>query len=123
MSLIRILSVVLLVNVVGSPVSMGAQPEQFIVFNGVPLADLDEVRHEFSNSPGARVQVGVAAIFSYLGQPRAKTASDLREFLHRSQQAGLPVVVQLDGENWWGARPELVELVGPGGNRLLTSKS
>jgi hypothetical protein len=114
MSLIRILSVVvLLANVVGSPVSSGAEPEQFIVLNGVPLADLDEVSHEFSNSPGARVQVGVAAIFSYLGQPRAKTASDLREFLHRSQQAGLPVVVQLDGENWWGARPDSWNWWGP----------
>ncbi len=82
-------------------------PEQFIVLNAVPTLDFEQIRREFTNSPGAKVQVGVAAIFSYLGQPRARTVAELREFLRRSPETGLPIVVQLDGESWWGGRQDL----------------
>ncbi len=74
---------------------------------GVSATVFDQIRREFTNSPAARVQVGVAAIFSYFAQPRAKIAADLRQFLRLSRETGLPVVVQLDGENWWGGRPDL----------------
>ncbi len=84
-----------------------AEPQQFIVLNGVPSSAFGQVRREFTNSPGARVAVGAAAIFSYFAQPRAQTAADLQQFLRRSQETGLPVVIQLDGESWWGARPDL----------------
>lgn len=82
-------------------------PKQFIVLNSVPYADFQRVRDAFPASPASKVQVGVAAIFSYLDQPREKTVADLQAFLGRAQEAGLPVVVQIDGENWWGARPDL----------------
>jgi hypothetical protein len=105
--LLRTLAAVFLAGTFGAWVTAGAEPEQFIVLNAVPASDFDQIRREFTNSPSTRVQVGVAAIFSYLGQPRANTAADLREFLRRSQATGLPIVVQLDGESWWGARPDL----------------
>jgi len=34
------------------------------VLNALPASDFDQIGREFTNSPGARVQVGVAAISS-----------------------------------------------------------
>jgi hypothetical protein len=107
MNVLRALGRVFLAATLGAWFTAGAAPEQFIVLNAFPMSDCEQIPREFTNSPGARVQVGVAAIFSYLGQPRARTVAELREFLCWSQETGLPVVVQLDGENWWGARSDL----------------
>lgn len=87
-----------------------AAPEQFILFNlswGARVDAFAQISRDFKAPPQGRVGVGVAAIFSYLHQPRERTVDDLRRFLARAQETGTPVVVQLDGENWWGARPDL----------------
>ncbi len=87
-----------------------AEPEQFIVLNlsgGATAAVFEQIGKEFNPARDLRVHVGVAAFFSYLHQPRAKTVEDLRHFLRLSREKDMPVVVQLDGESWWGARPDL----------------
>jgi arylsulfatase A-like enzyme len=87
-----------------------AQPQQFILFNVNRASEADAFNHisrEFKASAEDRVQVGVAAIFSYLHHSRPDVVEHLKDFLARSETTGVPVVVQLDGENWWGARPEL----------------
>jgi hypothetical protein len=104
-------------NLVPTPSVTTNQPEQFIVLNlsgGVSAAALAQIRREFTDAPDVRGRVGVAAIFSYFAQPCAAVAADLREFLRLSQEYGLPVVVQLDGENWWGGRPDLWNWWNPG---------
>ncbi|MCX6926916.1 MAG: hypothetical protein NT154_27470 [Verrucomicrobia bacterium] len=87
-----------------------AEPQQFILFNlhwNSRSDDFTRISREFRPTPGASVRVGVAAIFSYLQQPRERTVEDLRQFLRHAQETDTPVAVQLDGENWWGARPDL----------------
>jgi len=90
--------------------SASAAPSQFVVFNVSSRSTteaFEQVRHEFASTTNARMAVGVAAIFSYLQHSREQTVADLRSFLKLAQATGTPVVVQLDGENWWGARPDL----------------
>jgi hypothetical protein len=84
--------------------------EQFIVFNlgeGRRAEALAQINREFTNQPAARVRVGVGAIFSYLHHPRTQVVANLKEFLRLARETDTPVVVQLDGEQWWGNRPDL----------------
>jgi hypothetical protein len=87
-----------------------AEREQLILFNLLGNShseDFTQISREFKPTPGASVRVGVSAIFSYLRQPREQSVEDLRQFLRRTQETDTRVVVQLDGENWWDARPDL----------------
>jgi hypothetical protein len=92
-------------------VSAHAEPSQFILFNLAQDTSspqlIAEVRERFTNSPDAHIRVGVSRIFSYLRHPREEVVRDLNNFLSAAQATGTPVVVQLDGENWWQDRPEL----------------
>jgi len=86
------------------------EPKQFILFNlqwGSPADPFEQIAREFESPPDGSVRVGLAVIFSYLHQPREPLIRGLQKFLHRAQETGVPVLVQLDGENWWGARPDL----------------
>jgi len=84
--------------------------DQFIVLN---LSDnrraeaFAQINQEFKVPSASKVRVGIAAIFSYLHHPRERVAADLREFLKLAQETDTPIVVQLDGEQWWGHRPDL----------------
>jgi hypothetical protein len=90
--------------------------EQFIVLNlshvlnvapGIDRPAFERITREFKPVADAKVRVGVAGIFSYLHGPRTGTVESLRRFLRLSQEFDVPIVVQLDGENWWDARPDL----------------
>jgi hypothetical protein len=85
-------------------------PVQFIVLNlgGNAMAqDFADISHAFTNSGEQTIAVGVGAIFSYLRASSASVEQALREFLRLSELHNLPIVVQLDGEQWWEARPDL----------------
>ena len=89
---------------------MPARAEQFILFNIAGTSGpeaLRQIHHEFDPVGARGVKVGAGAIFSYLRQPRAQTVAELQAFLAEVRQTGTPVVIQLDGENWWEARPDL----------------
>jgi hypothetical protein len=84
--------------------------DQFIVFNqngGGKVEAFAQIKREFKDQPASKVRVGIAAIFSYLHQPRARVVADLQEFLRLARETDTPIVVQLDGELWWGNRPDL----------------
>ena len=90
----------------------GRQDEQYILVNLNPQMAVDaetfvDVRRALPPVEGVRRRAGVGAIFSYLHYPREKTAGNLRRFLQLAQDTDTPVVVQLDGENWLGGRPDL----------------
>jgi len=90
--------------------AVAAEPTQFICFNvsGQSLPEaFEQVSRAFPASTNAQKAVGVAAIFSYLHHGREQTIKQLQGFLRLARESQMPVVVQLDGENWWGARPEL----------------
>lgn len=94
----------------GQGISAYAEPAQFILFNVSRAAEAEvftQIHRQFLSPPSARVRVGVGEIFSYLHQPREQTVADLKQFLLRAQQTDTPVVIQLDGENWWEGRPDL----------------
>ena len=91
-------------------VSNSPSPAQLVVVNlgGNDMArDFSDVAKAFTNAPGNSIAVGVGGIFSYLRAPAAQVERELREFLRLSELHELPVVVQLDGEQWWEARPDL----------------
>ena len=83
---------------------------QFIVFNSNEsrIAEaFTQIRAEFTNQSAGNVRVGVASIFSYLQHPRERVVTNLRQFLRLARESDTPIVVQLDGEQWWANRPDL----------------
>ena len=85
--------------------------QQTIVINIAPgrsvPAAFEEISRAFISSATGRRQIGVASIFSYFNQPRQDCVNNLKRFLALSQDHHIPIVLQLDGEQWWGARPDL----------------
>ena len=57
-------------------------------------------------TPG-RPRAGVGAIISYFRQSPEKASEQLRRLLTLCEEHELAVIVQLDGEQWWKARPDL----------------
>jgi hypothetical protein len=66
-----------------------------------------QVRELQDPTSSAGVRLGIGAIFSYLNEPRDQCKSRVLEFLSLAQQYDIPIIVQLDGEQWWEARPDL----------------
>ena len=85
--------------------------QQYLVLNIIPGERHEEVfeqvRHLQSPKSSAPVRLGIGAIFSYLNESRDQCKSSLLNFLSLAEQYDIPVVVQLDGEQWWEARPDL----------------
>jgi len=55
----------------------------------------------------SEMRVGVSWIFSVLNSPLEAQAEGLRSLLRASEATGVPVLIVLDGQNWWEKRPEL----------------
>jgi len=94
-----------------SPGADGAE-RQFIVVNLAPGEMTDEsvfqgLQETFPSSGAGHLSLGAAGIFSYLHAPRERTTSQLTRFLDLAARFDIPIVVQLDGEQWWGGRPDL----------------
>ncbi len=69
---------------------------------------LKEIADAFpAYGPDNEINVGVGAIFSYFRFDIAVVEQSLRRFLQTSEAANVPVWIKLDGEQWWGARPDL----------------
>jgi hypothetical protein len=111
---------VLAVAVQGTEAGPRAEDTQYILFNRAPgqgmhqgapdslgSKQFDEVRARFPNRPDSRIQTGVSYIFSCFRTPPETTIEALRVFLEAARQTGTPVLVQIDTEHWWEARPDL----------------
>ena len=85
--------------------------QQNLVVNIIPGERYEEVfeqaRKLQSPESPSKIRLGIGAIFSYLNEPRDQCKSRVLEFLALSEKYDIPVVVQLDGEQWWDARPDL----------------
>jgi hypothetical protein len=55
----------------------------------------------------SRIQTGISYIFSCFRTPPDTTLAALRTFLATAEQTNTPVLVQIDTEHWWQARPDL----------------
>jgi hypothetical protein len=100
--------------------SSAADTAQYIVFNRAPGQGMyqgepetlgrkafDEVLSQFPNARGKRVQTAMSHIFSVFRTPPETTLKALRVFLDAAEQTSTPIVVQIDTEHWWDARPDL----------------
>jgi len=84
-------------------------PSQYIILNGVAATPeaFQEVVSVFGDSRHRKTMIGVGFIISYLGSPPDEAAGKLQKYLSLSEQFDVPIVVQLDGEQWWQNRPDL----------------
>jgi hypothetical protein len=67
----------------------------------------EEVLAQFPNQSGARIQTGVSYIFSPFRTVPEVTVDALKRFLDAARLTDTPVLVQMDTEHWWEARPDL----------------
>ena len=85
--------------------------EQHIVVNIAPEevndSVFEQIRQIAKDKTSGQVGLGIGAIFSYLNQPRQKSKAYVEKFLSLAERYNIPIVIQLDGEQWWGARPDL----------------
>jgi hypothetical protein len=85
--------------------------EQYLVLNIIPGERYDSAFAQIQQLPtrtsSGRLRLGIGAIFSYLHEPREQVRAELLEFLSLSEKYDIPVVVQLDGEQWWEYRSDL----------------
>jgi hypothetical protein len=106
----RLLCFILLFAVLSSAGWAGTS-DQYVVLNIIPgeaygpiFQQVQQITPEVG--PG-QPRLGLGAIFSYLDQSPEECRTALLEFLSLSERYEIPVVVQLDGEQWWRARPDL----------------
>jgi len=59
-----------------------------------------------SQGTGAR-RLGLSFVLSYFDGPPDKIEATLRRLLAMSEKHNVPVLIVLDGQNWWGGRPDL----------------
>jgi hypothetical protein len=85
--------------------------QQYLVVNIIPGERYEEVFEQVrklqSPKSTAGVRLGIGAIFSYLNESREQCKSRVLGFLSLAERYDIPIIVQLDGEQWWEARPDL----------------
>ncbi|HSA09308.1 MAG TPA: hypothetical protein P5205_02960 [Candidatus Paceibacterota bacterium] len=99
---------------------LAEEPPRYLFFNIAPGAPwnqnrpgtftravFDEVVHTLQAPDNPRLRIGVAFIFSTLETPTDTLVQSLRRLLAASEDSGVPVLVALDGQNWWQHRPDL----------------
>lgn len=102
-------AILILANAMVGALPENAEAGQFIVVN-LHASEVKASTFERLASLDARetsVRIGAAAIFSYLNEPHDALKARLKRFLSLSEAFNVPVVVQPDGEQWWGDRPDL----------------
>jgi hypothetical protein len=90
----------------------GHSQSQYLLLNILP--ELQDMRTTFTQIRSLKPQgdtsgigLGIGAIFSFFGEPRDTCGKHIRQFLAMAEEFDIPVLVQLDGEQWWQARPDL----------------
>lgn len=84
-------------------------PLQYILLNGVSARaeSFGEVASVFGKTTDGSTAIGVGFIISYFQMSPGRAAARLKQYLSLSRQFDLPVIVQIDGEQWWENRPDL----------------
>lgn len=85
------------------------EPSKYIMINGVDATQesFQQIADIFGKSKDKKIAVGAGFIISALNLKPFDAALQLRRYLSLSEQFELPVIVQLDGEQWWDNRPDL----------------
>ena len=93
---------------------------QYVLFNRAPgqgmnqhvpeslgRKQFDEVLARFPHRAEARVRIGLSYVFSCFRTPPETTLAALKTFLSAAEETNTPVLIQIDTEHWWEARPDL----------------
>jgi hypothetical protein len=67
----------------------------------------DRVADTLRAPENPRLRVGISFVFNTLETPTNVLTRSLRRLLAGSEASGVPVIVALDGQNWWQHRPDL----------------
>lgn len=91
------------------PFLLAAAPKHYLILNSVNDTDeaFREIAEQFGSANGKEVSVGAGIIISYLHETRQTAERRLRNYMALSEKYDIPIVIQLDGEQWWSKRPEL----------------
>jgi hypothetical protein len=77
-------------------------------FESIAFEDFEEMKRALPDVQGAGIRIGVGYIFSYFRAPSDEVlVTSLRRVLQLAEETDTPVLIQLDGENWWDERPDL----------------
>jgi hypothetical protein len=98
--------------------AMTAELPKYLFFNIAPGRNHfytdKSVRNAFVEVPKAlhvtdnpRLRIGVSFIFSTMETPTAYIVERVQTALRESEKTGVPVLIGLDGQNWWENRPDL----------------
>lgn len=100
--------------------ALAANQPQYLLFNRAPGQGMyqgqpeslgrgafEEVLALFPNRPERAVRTGLTYVFSVFRTPPETTVAALRVFLDAAERTDTPIVVQIDTEHWWEARPDL----------------
>ena len=74
--------------------------------DSIKEGDFVEIRSKL-NVGTPRMCVGVGIVISYLNSKPETLKATLERFLNLAERTDTPFLIQLEGENWWGARPDL----------------
>ena len=113
-----------LVGMLASPASAqrpipGSLPPQYIFLNRAPGPNWDQNRPEsvtdvlftqplqVVGARGNRRRLGLSFILSYLNGPPGTLERTLRRLLSLSEKHDVPILIVLDGENYWDSRADL----------------
>lgn len=113
----RIFSVFILWLILGVA-AFGAERPKYIFFNIAPdrnrFYSEEAIRTAFDEIPktvhvadNPRLRIGVSFIFSTLETPTAQIAQRIQTALECSEKTSTPVLITLDGQNWWETRSDL----------------
>ena len=85
------------------------EPAKYIMVNGVSATQesFQQISDIFGKSEDRKIALGVGFIISALNMTPKDAAFQLQRYLSLSEQFEIPVIVQLDVEQWWGNRPDL----------------
>jgi predicted alpha-1,2-mannosidase len=94
---------------VSTTVAKGQTSVHYIVLNGVPDTETGfaQIASTFGKASGREIPVGIGFIISVLDATPEETSNRLHNYLTLSEKYDIPVLVQLDAEQWWRNRPDL----------------
>lgn len=84
-------------------------PSQFLMISVPTYNDsaIVEIANTFESRQGGKMALGAGMIVSYLSQPPAEIEKRLRNFLEMAEDHSIPIVLEMEGINYWQARPDL----------------
>ncbi|MDP3444720.1 MAG: hypothetical protein Q8T08_17830 [Ignavibacteria bacterium] len=85
------------------------EPSKYVMINNITATQesFKQFTEIFGKSKDKKIAVGAGFIISALKQSPEAAALQLKQYLSLSEQFEVPVIVQLDIEQWWGNRPDL----------------